>query len=506
MPRAPPVMRKTQSGPTSAPFEPWAPSPSGARRGTTVTRRPPEYPTSTGPSREPTSARSWAAFSSAGEAGSRCTARQPTSGISAATVFSRAATPPWVGQTAASPPAREEPRPVAATTIAATGLGSSLAGGEAAVCPTHGGVAALLKTVAAEMPEVGCRAVHLDPDSPAEEKAAQLLAEVGSLDGPVEVGYSGGRRVTVVPRLAPLGEGAHGSNGAEVGPDWVFLITGGARGITAEIASYLASVFKPTLVLAGLSPRPEDEAPETAAIDDPQQLKAALTASMRAANAAVRPSEVEVAWQRLLRSREIRRNLDGLRQTGARVEYQPVDVRDEAAFGGLIDGIYRTHGRIDAVIHGAGIIEDKLLRDKTAESFDRVVHTKTDSAFILARRLRPEGLKLLIFMSSVTATFGNRGQADYGAANGVLNALATLLSFRWPARVRALNWGPWDKTGMVSEQVKGQFASRGIQVISASAGVAAIAREIKARDSEPIVVVGGGPWVADAVLPPELEV
>src|SRR6266568_895596 len=365
-----------------------------------------------------------------------------------------------------------------AMVVAATGLGSSLA---------------------------GPAAVRSSPAAPAEEKAAQLLAEVGSRDGPVEVGYSGGRRVTVVPRLAPLGNGANGSGGVDVGPDWVFLITGGARGITAEIASYLASTFKPTLVLAGLSPLPEDEAPETAAIGDPQQLKAALAASMRAANAAVKPSEVEVAWQRLLRSREIRRNLDGLRRTGARVEYQPVDVRDEAAFGGLIDGIYRTHGRIDAVIHGAGIIEDKLLRDKTAESFDRVVHTKTDSAFILARRLRPEGLKILIFMSSVTATFGNRGQADYGAANGVLNALATLLSSRWPARVRALNWGPWDRTGMVSEPVKRQFASRGIQVISASAGVAAVAREIEARDSEPIVV-GGGPWVADAVRSPELEV
>jgi len=109
-------------------------------------------------------------------------------------------------------------------------------------------------------------------------------------------------------------------------------------------------------------------------------------------------------------------------------------------------------------------------------------------------------------MSSVTATFGNRGQADYGAANGVLNALAALLSARWPARVRALNWGPWDKTGMVSDQVKLQFARRGIQVIPASAGVAAIAREIKAKDSEAVVVFGGGPWVADAARPLPAEV
>jgi len=396
-----------------------------------------------------------------------------------------------------------------AMVVAATGLGSSLAGGPPAASPTHGGVAALLKTVAAEMPEVGCRAVHLDPSARADDKVGQILAELGAVDGPVEVGYDAGRRVTVVPRLAPLTNGANGSNGAhgaEVGSDWVFLVTGGARGITAEIAAYLASVYKPTLVLAGLSPLPEDEKPETAAIDDPQQLKAVLTVALRAANPALKPSEVEAASQRILRNREIRRNLTALRHTGARVEYQPVDVRDETAFGALIDGIYRTHGRLDAVIHGAGIIEDKLLRDKTAESFDRVVHTKTDSAFTLARRLRPEGLKLLIFMSSVTATFGNRGQADYGAANGVLNSLAALLSSRWPARVRALNWGPWDKTGMVSEQVKRQFASRGIQVIPASAGVAAIAREIKARDSDPVVVVGGGPWVADAARLVPVEV
>jgi NAD(P)-dependent dehydrogenase (short-subunit alcohol dehydrogenase family) len=391
--------------------------------------------------------------------------------------------------------------------VAGTDLGPALAGGVSAGDPIHGGVTALLKTVATEMPEVGCRAIHLDPSAPTRDKAAHVLAELGMLDGPVEVGYTAGRRVTVVPRLAPLSNGGNGSNGTSISADWVFLITGGARGITAEIAAHLAAVYKPTLVLAGLSPLPEEEAPEIAAITDPLALKAALTASMRAANPALRPAQVEEACQRLLRNREIRRNLAALRQSGARVEYQSVDVRDEAAFGGLIDGVYRSHGRLDAVIHGAGIIEDKLLRDKTAESFDRVVHTKTDSAFTLVRRLRPEGLKVLIFMSSVTAAFGNRGQADYGAANGVLNGLAALLSARWPTRVRALNWGPWDKTGMVSEHVKQQFVRRGIQVISAPAGVAAVAREIKTDSlSDPVVVVGGGPWVADALRAPEVEI
>jgi NAD(P)-dependent dehydrogenase (short-subunit alcohol dehydrogenase family) len=327
---------------------------------------------------------------------------------------------------------------------------------------------------------------------------------MGAIDGPTEVGYAERRRLTVVPRLAPLVPGVDGS---PVRSDWVVLVTGGARGITAEIAAYLAAAARPTLVIAGLSPLPGDEAKETAAILDPQSLRAALTASMRSANPAVKPSEVEAVWQRLLRERDIRRNLASLREKGARVEYHPVDVRDEAAFSALIDDTYVTHGRLDAVIHGAGIIEDKLLKDKTADSFDRVVHTKTDSAFTLVRRLRPDSLKLLVFMSSVTAAFGNRGQADYGAANGVLNALATLLSARWPARVLALNWGPWDKTGMVSEHVKRQFANRGIQVIPVASGVAAVAREIEAEESpDPVVVLGDGPWAKDAARPGELEI
>ena len=65
-------------------------------------------------------------------------------------------------------------------------------------------------------------------------------------------------------------------------------------------------------------------------------------------------------------------NLKGFREKGARVVYHSADVRDEVAMEEIIRSIYQEHGRIDAVIHGAGIIEDKLLMDKTADSFHRV--------------------------------------------------------------------------------------------------------------------------------------
>lgn len=135
-----------------------------------------------------------------------------------------------------------------------------------------------------------------------------------------------------------------------------------------------------------------------------------------------------------------------------------------------------------------------------------MVQTKTDSAFTLVRKVRADSLKLLVFMSSVSASFGNRGQSDYGAANGVLNGIAMLVAARWNTRVCAINWGPWDKTGMVTEEVKRQFATRGIQVIPLAAGVEALAREIASEDvSTPVVVIGGGPWAAEALPSQELE-
>jgi NAD(P)-dependent dehydrogenase (short-subunit alcohol dehydrogenase family) len=295
-----------------------------------------------------------------------------------------------------------------------------------------------------------------------------------------------------MPQIAPLA----GEPVRQIQRDWVFLVTGGARGVTAEIARQLADRHQPTLILAGASPLPSGpELADTAGISEMPRLKSALTARLRASSTTVKPAAVEAALQRLLKDREIVQSIESLRRTGAKVEYHSVDVRNEDAFGQLIDSIYSEHGRLDVVIHGAGIIEDKLIRDKTPESFDRVVHTKADSAFLLSRKLRPESLQCLLLMSSVTAAFGNRGQADYAAANGIMNGLSVILSAQWPAHVVAMNWGPWGSSGMVSEEVRQQFLTRGIQMIPLDGGAEAALREIEAGpQSDPVVAMGEGPW------------
>jgi NAD(P)-dependent dehydrogenase (short-subunit alcohol dehydrogenase family) len=375
--------------------------------------------------------------------------------------------------------------------VAATGRGGLNTARNESFFPGHAGIAGLLKTLALEWPNVRCKAVDLDLANAPATLSAQLLQEIAADDRLVEVRYQGARRTTLRPALAPLDEAqpAH----LAVDSDSVVLVTGGARGITAEIACALAARYRPTLIVVGSSPWPEaDEPPATAGLSSARELKAALIERMRQLNQPFTLPQIEAAYGKLLREREMRSCVERMRRAGALVRYEQVDVRDERSMTRLIGRIYQDHGRLDGVIHGAGIIEDKLLVDKPPESFDRVFDTKVDGAFVLSRALRPDTLKFLVLFSSTAGVFGNRGQSDYAAANEVLNKLAIDLDARWPGRVVAINWGPWAKTGMVSAELQRQFAMRGVHLISIAAGCQALEREIMyGPKGQPEVIVGG---------------
>jgi hypothetical protein len=200
---------------------------------------------------------------------------------------------------------------------------------------------------------------------------------------------------------------------------------------------------------------------------------------------------VEAAYRRVVKDREIRGNLEAIRAAGGTVEYRGVDVRDPAAFGGLIDEL-NAAGGIAGVIHGAGVIDDKLLRDKTPESFERVFGTKVDSALTLARKLDPAGLKFLAVYASITSRYGNRGQSDYAAANEVLSKLACDLDRRWPGRVVSIAWGPWSEVGMVADLEK-HLVARGLKLIEPAVGAGfAVDEVVYGTKGEPEVVVAGG--------------
>jgi NAD(P)-dependent dehydrogenase (short-subunit alcohol dehydrogenase family) len=247
----------------------------------------------------------------------------------------------------------------------------------------------------------------------------------------------------------------------------VVLITGGARGITASAGLALAKRFGCRLELVGRSPLPEgDEDPELSPAKDLPSLRKAILAR----GLATTPATVEALCTRLIAARAVRSTLGEIAAAGASARYHAVDVRDPAAFGALIDAIYAHHGRIDGVIHGAGVLEDRLLSQKTRESFDRVFDTKIASALTLAERIRPD-VGFIAFFASVSGAFGNRGQVDYSAANDGLDKLAGWLRERVDGRMVSIDWGPWAGAGMVSPELAREYQRRGVGLIETQDGL-----------------------------------
>jgi NAD(P)-dependent dehydrogenase (short-subunit alcohol dehydrogenase family) len=273
----------------------------------------------------------------------------------------------------------------------------------------------------------------------------------------------------------------------ELDRESVILVTGGACGVTAEVACKLASVAKPRLILVGRSPLPPAESPHTQGLDRAAMRKLFLDEA-RSRDKTILPVEIERSVNRLFKDREIRANLDACAAAGASVEYHALDVRDGDNFGHLIDELYERFGRIDGVIHGAGIIADRRIRDKTLPSFAEVFRTKVDSALTLARKLRSDSLKFLVFFGSVVGRFGNVGQVDYSAANEMLNKLADTLHRRWPGRVVCINWGPW-QGGMVSEDLRRLYTAAGMELIETKAGVAACLAELGRKERRTAEVI-----------------
>ena len=352
--------------------------------------------------------------------------------------------------------------------------------------PTQGGLAGLAKTAAHEWPDVACRAIDIALDWDVDAAAAAIIQELVS-DGPIEVGLAPGHRrgLELVPATITTEQ-------VTTNPGDVFIITGGARGVTAETAVELARTCRPTLVILGRSPQPTDEPAWLKPLANETEIKQAILRHEFAGRPNPTPAELKSVFNRYIAAREIRTNLARIAETGADVQYECVDVRDNDAVKTTIDRIRRQRGSIRGLIHAAGVLEDRLIADKTAEQFDRVFDTKVAGLRNLLDSLDQTELRHVILFSSVSARFGNAGQADYAMANEVLNKAARQLARRLPnCRVTSINWGPWDG-GMVNTSLKREFAKRGVELIPLDAGARCLINELACTGRPVEVIVGGG--------------
>jgi NAD(P)-dependent dehydrogenase (short-subunit alcohol dehydrogenase family) len=381
-----------------------------------------------------------------------------------------------------------------------------------------GGVGTL-KSFRKERETLRVKAIDLDPSRAADSLASDLLVEMELEGGRQEVGYPAGLRTVFRTVAEPVA--ADPQREAAL-TNLVVLATGGARGVTAETLRGLARPGN-TLVLTGRSSL-ENEPAKTAALADATSLRDYFVAEVRAGRAKWNPREIGKRVSKVLAQREMRANIADFEAGGAKVEYIAVDVTDEQGVRALVQDVTRRHGPISGVVHGAGIIEDKLLADKASDSWSRVVETKVIGLLLLQKYLDPQALRFFTVFSSVAGRYGNSGQSDYACANELMNRLCVALQSRWGGRVAvsALCWGPWGATkfgaGMVTAETEAKFARVGVKLVSAELGRKLFREELARTAGTPVeVVCGEAAWdtreaelgairVQEGVVPSETSV
>ncbi|MFC5102788.1 type I polyketide synthase [Kibdelosporangium philippinense] len=353
-----------------------------------------------------------------------------------------------------------------------------------------GGVAALAKTVAQEWTTASVKAIDCErggrtASAIAEDIVRELLAGGSTL----EVGLrADGTRTTVElvkTRVESVGT-------PRIGPESVIVATGGGRGVTAASLRALAERYQPRLVLIGRTPL-LDEPDELRGVTDDASLKQIVTElELRRTGQRPAPAYVGSLVEALRSAREIRGTLAALARAGSEVRYVPVDVRDGKALAVALDEVRQSWGPITGVIHGAGVLADKRVVDKTVRQFEQVFGTKVVGLLTLLDATENDPLDVLCVFSSVVARYGNPGQSDYAMANEVLNQVASAEAVKRPGSVvRSIAWGPWHG-GMVTPEVERHFRGLQVPLVPVAAGTQAFVAELGGQPGEAQVVIAPG--------------
>lgn len=115
-----------------------------------------------------------------------------------------------------------------------------------------------------------------------------------------------------------------------------------------------------------------------------------------------------------------------------KVQALQVDVRDPTACDQAVESIADASGKIDILVNSAGIIRDNILGMLSSEDVTDVLSTNVIGVFNVLRPVIPQMLSKrrgrIINISSVSGEKGGRGQTNYAASKGAVNALTKALA------------------------------------------------------------------------------
>ena len=285
---------------------------------------------------------------------------------------------------------------------------------------------------------------------------AQQAVQIG------DVSLSNHRLFGFEPRLSTV---AHrDTTGASSQPLAGHILSlGGARGIVAEMLNRLVC-SQSHLSLVGRT-QPEKPNPDFVGLS-PQELMRLLVNKSRETGDVdgVTPKSLQREVDEIQRQIALQAQLKRFNQDFKCFDYHAIDLCSSDGFKSLIEQDVMED--VETLVSGAGIIQDQSCLSKTRNSFETVLRTKVMPLCVLLCDGLSSAIKTWISFSSIASKSGNPGQADYAAANELLNTVVHWFSRRYPQLcLRTINWGPWQSSGMASNQVMKAFQARGLEPV-----------------------------------------
>ncbi|WP_335984486.1 SDR family NAD(P)-dependent oxidoreductase, partial [Streptomyces sp. CA2R106] len=290
------------------------------------------------------------------------------------------------------------------------------------------------------------------PDTADDRTGAQLAAVLAGTDeNQVAIRAVGtmGRRLAHAPQ-PPAGEGWRPADGTA-------LITGGTGALGGHVARWLADRGAERLVLTSRSG----------------------------------PGATGVAAQAA-----------ELASCGARVDVLACDTADRAELAALLGRVPADGPALSTVVHTAAVLDDGVIDALSPERLETVLAAKAAGAAHLDELTADLDLDAFVLFSSVVATTGAPGQANYGAANAYLDALAQHRRGRGLPAL-AVAWGPWAAGVAQSSEAARQRLARNDweEVMDPDLAVRALGEALDGRDTA--LTVMNIDWTAVLAEPQE---
>jgi acyl transferase domain-containing protein/NADP-dependent 3-hydroxy acid dehydrogenase YdfG len=168
---------------------------------------------------------------------------------------------------------------------------------------------------------------------------------------------------------------------------------------------------------------------------------------------------------------ELRDDLAGL---GAQVTMLACDTADRESLARAL-GHVRPEHPLTAVVHTAGALADAPVATLTSDQLEAVLRPKADTALHLHDLTSDRDLAAFVLFSSAAGIFGSHGQAGYGAANALLDALAHD-RHRQGRCASSIAWGLWARasglTGTLASPDLARMARSGVAPLPDDEGIA----------------------------------